>query len=143
MKPDFTELIKQKTDKELTEIFINANDYNPDFVRLAEEELNSRKVNLYGAKQIKASVREVETVEFKNGKPGSPLYIFFCFILCLLGGLLGIYAGYIYSQSKTQNSAGEKFYVYDEQTRHLGKIMMWLGIGVALFLSLQRAFSTK
>jgi hypothetical protein len=34
MKFDFTQQIKQKTDKELTEIFINAKDYNPEFARL-------------------------------------------------------------------------------------------------------------
>jgi hypothetical protein len=36
MKLDFTQQIRQKTDQELTEVFINAKGYNPDFAKLAE-----------------------------------------------------------------------------------------------------------
>jgi len=45
MQFDFTEQIRQKTDKELTDIFINAKDYNPEFIKLAEKELAARHIN--------------------------------------------------------------------------------------------------
>lgn len=53
MQFDFTDQIKQKTDKELTEIFINAKDYNPDFVSLAEKELQARNINIDASRQIR------------------------------------------------------------------------------------------
>lgn len=39
----------------------------------------------------------------ETGKAGSPLYIALCFVLALFGGILGIYAGYIYSKSKVKD----------------------------------------
>ena len=142
MKFDFTQQIKQKTDQELTEIFINAKDYNPEFVRLAEEELHSRNINLDSSNQIKETKTVISKQQLQTGKNGSPFYIFLCFILALFGGLLGIYAGYIYSQSKIKDSDGQEFYVYSEQTRQYGRIIMWLGIGVLLFLLLRFCFAT-
>jgi hypothetical protein len=140
MKFDFTHQIKQKTDKELTEIFINPKDYNPEFVRLAEEELQLRNINIDASKQIKEKKEEISIQQLQAGKNGSPFYIFICFILVLFGGLLGIYAGYIYSQSKIMTSKGE-FYVYNEQTRQLGKIIMWFGIAVLSFFVLRYCFT--
>jgi hypothetical protein len=134
MKFDFTDQIKQKTDKELTDIFINARDYNPDFVRLAEQELQARSINLDSSVKQKEKVSETLKEELKHGKDGNPLYIFFCFVLALLGGLLGIYAGYVYSQSKIRTADGESYYAYNKETRQLGKIMMLVGVAVILFL---------
>ena len=47
---------------------------------------------------------------------------------------LAVYAGYFYSQSKTMAKNGQEYFVYDEGTRNLGKIMMALGAVVFLFL---------
>ncbi len=142
MKFDFTDQIKQKTDKELTEIFINAKEYNPDFVRLAQQELHARNINLDTSKQIKERVKQIDKRQLEQGKAGSPLYIFFCFVLALLGGLIAIYAGYIYSQSKTKTTDGEVFYVYNNETRQLGRIMMWVGIAIFLFLLFRQFLTT-
>lgn len=133
MKFDFTDQIKQKTDKELTDIFINARGYNPDFVRLAEKELQARSINLDSSVKQKEKVSETLKEELKQGKDGNPLYIFFCFVLALLGGLLGICAGYVYSQSKIRTADGESYYAYNKETRQLGKIMMLVGVAVILF----------
>ena len=137
MKFDFTDQIKQKTDKELTDIYVNAKDYNPDFVKLAEVELQARKINIEGSTKQREKVEQTVTEELKNGKDGNPLYIFFCFVLALLGGLLGIYAGYVYSQSKIHAANGESYYAYNKETRQLGKIMMAVGGVVILFLLLR------
>lgn len=137
MKFDFTDQIKQKTDKELTDIYINAKDYNPDFVKLAEEELQSRNINLVGSAKQREEVEQAVTEELKQGKDGNPLYIFLCFVLALLGGLLGIYAGYVYSQSKKTAANGESYYAYNKETRKLGKIMMAVGVGAILFILLR------
>jgi hypothetical protein len=137
MKFDFSDQIKQKTDKELTDVYINARDYNPDFVRLAEEELNARNINLDSSIKQRERVEQTVTEELKQGKDGNPLYIFFCFVLALLGGLLGIYAGYVYSQSKIKTANGESYYAYNKETRQLGKIMMMVGVAVILFFLLR------
>ncbi len=141
MKFDFIQQIKQKTDQELTEVFINAKDYNPEFVRLAEEELQSRNINLDSSKQIKEKKTITNKQQLQAGKSGSPFYIFICFLLALFGGLLGIYAGYIYSQSKMKDVDGEEYYAYNEQTRQYGKIIMWLGIGILSFFLLRYCFA--
>ncbi|MCW3118157.1 MAG: hypothetical protein JWM28_2239 [Chitinophagaceae bacterium] len=142
MRFDFADQIRQKTDNELNDIFINAGDYNPEFVRLAEEELKIRNIDMDTSKQVKEKIVQTEKIHLSEGKAGSPLYIFLCFVLALLGGFLGIYAGYIYSQSKTKTNEGEEFYVYNENTRQLGTTMMWLGIAVFVFFLLRRIITS-
>ena len=58
---------QKKTDQELTEIFINANDYNPDFLRLAEQELSIRNINLDASKQIREELKQVDKNQLKEG----------------------------------------------------------------------------
>lgn len=140
MQFDFTRQIKQKTNEELTEIFINASNYNPDFVALAEQELTARNINLDLPKQQRQEFKQTLNKQFKKEKSGSPLYIFLCFVLALFGGFIAIYAGYIYSRSKQKDETGKEFYVYNAQTRQLGTIMMWLGIAVLLFVLLKFSF---
>lgn len=140
MQFDFTRQIKQKTNEELTEIFINASNYNPDFVALAEQELTARNINLDLPKQQRQEFKQTLNKQFEKEKSGSPLYIFLCFVLALFGGFIAIYAGYIYSQSKQKDETGKEFYVYNAQTRQLGTIMMWLGIAVLLFVLLKFSF---
>ncbi len=139
MQPDFTLQIKKQTDQELTDIYNNPGNYNPTFVKLVEEELRLRNINIESYTQVREQNEEVRKQQLQQGKKGSPLYILLSFVLALLGGLLGIYAGYIYSQSKIKDSDEEQYYVYDEQTRHWGKIIMWLGIGIFLFSLLVRS----
>ena len=134
MKFDFSDQIKQKTDKELTDIYINARDYNPDFVKLAEEELQARNIKLNGSAKQKAFVDQTAIDQLKEGKDGNRVYIFICFILAIFGGLLGIYAGYVYSQSKIKTDDGESYYAYNKETRQLGKIMMWVGVAAIFIL---------
>ncbi|MGN6214384.1 hypothetical protein [Parafilimonas sp.] len=140
MQFDFTRQIKQKTNEELTEIFINASNYNPDFVALAEQELTARNINLDLPKQQRQEFKQTLNKQFEKEKSGSPLYIFLCFVLALFGGFIAIYAGYIYSRSKQKDETGKEFYVYNAQTRQLGSIMMWLGIAVLLFVLLKFSF---
>lgn len=140
MKFDFNSQIKQKTNEELTEIFINPGNYNPEFATLAEKELVLRNVDLDLFKHKRQEVKQIAEKRFEKEKPGSPMYILICFILAVFGGFIAIYAGYIYSQSKQKNSEGKEFYVYDAQTRQLGTIMMWVGIAVLLYLLLKISF---
>ncbi|MEX6688540.1 hypothetical protein QTN47_13590 [Danxiaibacter flavus] len=141
MKFDFTETVRQKTNQELMEIFIHPKDYNPDLVALAELELTKRNINLDKSKQVRQTISHVELRQLEKGKKGSPLFIFFCFILALAGGLLGIYAGYVYSQSKIRTDDNKEYFAYDEETRRLGRLMMLLGGGVIIVLLLKQSFA--
>lgn len=141
MQPDFTQQIKNQTDQELTYVYNNPSDYNPAFVTLVEDELRLRNVNLEAYTEVREQNEEMRKQLLQQGKKGSALYILLSFVLALLGGLLGIYAGYIYSQSKIRDVNEEQYYVYDEQTRHWGKVIMWLGIGVFLFALVVRSSS--
>ena len=134
MKFDFTDQIKEKTDKELTDIYIHARDYNPDFVKLAVEELQARNISMGNSTQKREMVDQLAIDQLKEGRDGNRVYIFICFILAILGGLLGIYAGYIYSQSKIKTADGELYYAYNKETRQLGKIMMWVGIAAIVII---------
>lgn len=141
MQFDFKEQVKKKTDQELREIFIHAKDYNSKFVRLTEEELDLRNINLETSQRIKETVDDTGNRRLSEGKAGSPLYMFLCFAAALLGGVIAIVAGFIYGHSKTTDSEGKTHYVYNEQTRQLGKIMMWLGAAVLFYFALRGEFS--
>lgn len=137
MEFDFVSQIQQKSDAELNDIFINAKNYNPDFIRLVEQELHKRDISLDTSIQVREEIQQIDDEQLAIGKQGSPLYMFICFVLAIFGGLIAIYAGYIYSQSKTIGNNGQSFYVYNKQTRELGNIMMWIGIGVLVLVLLR------
>ncbi len=128
--------------KNLEKIFINAKDYNPDFVRLTEHELQTRNINLDTSKQLKEKVKQIDKRQLEQGKAGSPLYIFFSFVLALLGGLIAIYAGYIYSQSKIKTTEGEVSMFMMNRQDNLVEFMMWLGVAIFLFLLFRQLFTT-
>jgi hypothetical protein len=134
---EFPEQIKRKTDKELINIYLNAHEYQPAFVELATGELGKRNISLDGYKQVKEQKNQKVSKQLEIGKAGSPLYITLCFVLALFGGILGIYAGYIYSQSKVKDIEGREFYVYDDSTRKLGKLMMLIGIIAIIILAVR------
>ena len=143
MQFDFTDQIKQKKDKELTEIFINAKDYNPNFVSLAEKELHERNINIDASKQIREKNKEADKKRLELGKAGSPLFLFLCFILSLLGGIIAIAASYIYSYSKTKTPEGEVYYTYNKETRKLGRIIMSIGIALLALYIFWQLFEGK
>lgn len=134
---EFPEQIKRKTDKELIDIYVNAHEYQPAFVELATGELGKRNINLDRHKQVRERKRQKVSRHLETGKAGSPLYIVLCFVLAILGGILGIYAGYIYSQSKVKDNDGRDFYVYNDSTRQLGKLMMLIGVIAIIVLAMR------
>lgn len=121
----FREQVKTKTDQELVDIYINQDGYQQNFVSAAIDELQLRKINI-GELQKEKELKEIKNLEKTfSGKPGNSTWIILAFISAFLGGLLGIIAGYIYSQSKKDGN-----YVYDVQTRKYGTIMFVVGLFV-------------
>ncbi len=125
---NFKSQVKQKTDDELIEIFSKSLDYQPDFIKILEEELTERNIPIAPLKKIRADAYEVSDKKIQMGEQGSTLYIALCFLFAILGGIISIVAGYIYAYSKRKDSQGKSFYYYNEQTRKYGKWMLLVGV---------------
>ncbi len=130
---DFKSLAKQKTNDELVEIYSKSMDYQPDFIKIIEDELTERNIPIAPLKKVRADAYEVSDKKIHAGEQGSTLYIAICFLLAILGGIISIIAGYIYAYSKRKDSKGESFYYYNEQTRKYGKWMLLVG-AIMLFM---------
>lgn len=127
MTKNFEPQIKEKTDNQLSEIYLNANDYQPEFIKIVELELLERKIPLDSLSFIRDKKDEIADDTLEMGKQGSQFWIVAAFIFSLLGGLWAIAAGYDYAYSKHTNSKGVKYYYYNESTRKYGRWMLILG----------------
>ena len=130
MIQDFENQIKEKTDNQLSEIFINANKYQPEFIKLVELELVHRKIPIDSLKFIKEKQDKILDESLEIGKQGNPVWIIVSFISSLFGGLPGIVAGYVYAYSMHKNSKGDKYYYYNESTRKYGRWILIMGCTV-------------
>ncbi len=130
MENNFNELVKNKTDNELIDIYLNPQDYQAEFVGLVVEEITHRKLPIDTLDEIRSKKDEVSDNVLAIGKQGNPLYLGLLAISALLGGLIAIVGGYIYAYSTVLDSNGDKLYVYDESTRKWGRII--LGVGVLM-----------
>lgn len=128
MHQDFYKQIESKTDEELLEIYLDSDKYQEEFIELVERELTNRKVDLTSYKLKKEQRIAYYSEIYENGIPGNTVYIVLGFISSLVGGLLGIVAGYVYSQSKHKDFGDGSFYLYDQKTRNMGIGMIALGI---------------
>ena len=132
MNINFQDQVSAKTDEELLNIFANSDEYQETFVTIVEQELIRRNINFENARHQKEQKIKLIQEQYRKGRQGDQVYIFLSFLSAFLGGLLGIVAGYVYSQSKHCDNAGVKYYVYNEKTRELGRIMMVIGTFVLL-----------
>jgi hypothetical protein len=128
MNLDFQEQVSSKSNEELLDIYIHADDYQQSFVKVVVQELKKRNVSLESTERQKEEKQKTKDQSMAMGVPGDPLYIVLGFISAFLGGFLGIVAGYVYSQSKQKNNPRGDFYVYDEPTRTKGYAMLVIGL---------------
>lgn len=130
MIQDFETQIKEKTDNQLSEIYLNANDYQPEFIKLIKLELGKRKIPLDSLAFIKEKKDEISDESMAIGKQGNQFWIIVAFFASLFGGLWGIVAGYQYAYSKHKNAKGIEFYYYNESTRKYGRWMLIVGCSI-------------
>lgn len=129
MNFEFTNQISQKSDQELADIYLNGKDFQPDFVARAVQEMQQRGLSLEALTEIRNARYAAIDERLAAGKPGNPIYIGLGFLVALMGGVAGIVAGFVYSQSRQPSVDGQQqYYVYDEDTRRKGRLMMGLGI---------------
>ena len=127
MNTDFKEQVATKTDQELIHIYINPDDFQENFVSAVADELSRRNVSIERFKQEREQKEKIKTEQLEKGIQGDSTYVTLAFISAFLGGLIGIIAGYVYSQSKKDGH-----YVYNEKTRKQGKVMLAIGVLVLL-----------
>jgi len=130
MSQNFAVLAGSKTDPELREIYIYRERFDKDFFPFVKAELQKREADLELLDAQRAVHVSAEINVLERGKTGNPAYIFICMALAIFGGLLGIFAGYIYAYSTTTGIDGGKFYVYESETRRWGRIMFFTGLAV-------------
>jgi hypothetical protein len=139
MTKDFKNQIKEKTDNQLSEIYLNAKDYQPEFIKLVELELVERKISLDSLSFIREKKDEIADETLEIGKQGSQFWIIAAFLLAIFGGLWGIVAGYQYAYSKHKNAKGIEYYFYNESTRKYGRWMLIVGcsvLGIVILLKI-------
>jgi len=137
---NFQEQIASKSDQELLDIYINSDDYQKEFVDQTFQELNKRGIPTDKYKVEKENKARLTRELMTQGRRGNEVYIVLGFISAVLGGLFGLIAGYVYSQSKQNDPSGESYYVYDKKTRESGQLMMIVGT-VALIATIIWRFS--
>lgn len=124
----FKSIISTKTDDELTDILLNSQDYQEEFIKEVENELTQRKIPVESIKNISRQAAEISNDTIRLGEQGNPIWITILFISALLGGLIPIIGGCIYCFSKRRTTSGEEVYTYNEQTRKYGKWMTIIGV---------------
>ena len=125
---NFPAQVKSKSIEELQAIYCDGHLYQPEMVSAAMAELNARGVDMADLILQKGIFDDEQETMFAQGKSGSALYILISFVFAVMGGVIGIVAGYIYGYSKTTSFTGNRYYVYDKQTREFGMIIFWLGV---------------
>ena len=135
----FNKQIKEKSDDELAEIYINRHDYQPEFSKAVEEELNARGIALAPLEETKKNTREISDEAYKKGLPGNQTYIILNFIAPLFGFFVPIFflapffAGYRYRFKKRTDPYHVTHFYYDNQTRKYGKWLFILGCVMLVF----------
>jgi hypothetical protein len=135
----FEKIIKEKSDSELTEIFIKNKGYQEEFMLNVQEELTRRNVPIDSLLKLRNEQNSIDETKLEQGEQGSQFWITAAFIGSIFGGIWAIFAGYSYAYSK-HLVKGKEYYVYNESTRKYGRIMLTVG-GVIFAISAFISFS--
>jgi hypothetical protein len=123
---NFETIIKEKTNNELTDIYIKNSGYQEEFMRLVEIELTNRNIPIDSLQKFREEQESIDDTKLEQGEQGSQFWITAAFIGSIFGGIWGVFAGYSYAYSK-HNVKGKEYFVYNESTRKYGRIMLTIG----------------
>ena len=123
--------------EELKAIFDKPEDWTPEDAAIARILLRERGVEL-SKEEIRAK-KQARLEEIRKGQHGNrlsmALYAFgiaFGLILNLFLLIAGIGMAYYYTFGKATDMVGQKYFVYDRQTRKIGKIILYVGGGILI-----------
>ena len=123
---NFETIIKEKSNNELSDIYIKNSGYEKEFMRLVEIELTNRNIPIDSLIKFREEQESIDDTKLEQGEQGSQFWIAAAFIGSVFGGIWAIFAGYSYAYSK-HKVKGKEYFVYNESTRKYGRIMLTVG----------------
>lgn len=129
---NFQNQVQNQSNEELLGVYSDYDQYQDGYIEIVSGELERRGVDFSHLKLRRQHKEAFISEQLEKGKPGDPVFITLGFILALSGGLLGILAGYFYSQSRNKEMGDGRHFYYNLKTRNFGTGMMILGIAVLL-----------
>jgi hypothetical protein len=127
MSNNFQLAINEKTNDQLSDIFINADDYQPEFTQLVALEITRRGIPIEKLRVEKENNSEKMNSSVIKGTAGSKTYIKLAYVMAFFGGYYGIVAGYVHAFSKKMMN-GTQYYHYDVTTRNEGRKIFIFGL---------------
>jgi len=125
--------LKELTDDELMDILQNPQEWTSETEVVAKKLLSNRGVEVSDEKI--ARLRNEKNSELRKGKSVSILEqllyflsIAFGFYFSVFFFIAGIAMGFYYYRGKATDNNGEKYFVYDERARTIGKFILYGGI---------------
>lgn len=125
--------LNQLDDDELEEVVQNPNEWTVEDVAIAKIILEERGIVI--SYQEVREIRKEKFNQLRKGKKGNLVTMFLYFLAISIGVyfnvlflLAGIGMGYYYGYYKTVDPDGNKYYLFEEQTRFYGKIVLFGGL---------------
>ena len=122
------------TTEELRDIVLNPDEWHQDFVQSASEELKIRGIEV--SNQEVQDVKEEKIRKQQIGEEPSQTIYFFMWFFAIIGGFIGIIAGYYYWRGKARGIDGRRYFMYTQSYRTKGLYMFLTGLASAVVQSL-------
>lgn len=125
--------IHQFTIQELQDIAQNPEEWNEQDVRFARL-LLEQKDGEEALEQVDLTIIQKQE-ELKEGKEGTPLWMYTYLVLSVFGAVLmtplffvvGLAMGWYYWKDQTLDKQGEQFHTFTTKTRRFGQVTFWIG----------------
>ena len=125
--------LNQLDDEELLAIFEKQDEWSVEDIHVAQIILRNRGIKMDDV-DVKI-LREVRLAKIRKGKEGNKVSMAIYFVGILLGlvtfwvfAIAGIGMGYYYSYGKTVDPDGKSYYIFEPNTRRIGKFILYGGL---------------
>jgi hypothetical protein len=127
------------TDEELFEVLSKRDEWNEFDFQLSRKILKERGKDI--SDDTIELLRKQRVVELGKPEEGSKAWIYAGYVLCLMGGLIGIFMGLALVTAKKTLPNGEKMYAYSEAYRKHGTRLIIIGSTMFLITFIVRALT--